>query len=215
MFEPLGMVDTGFWVPPTKRHRLADVYAESPSRPIGEALVNVSTTKAQLGYIGKEPPVFSSGGGGLVSTMYDYARFCQCIANGGELDNHRLLGVKTIEWMAINHLPEGKTMAEMPAPNVGYSELAAPGTGFGLGFAVVQNPTAGKQIGSIGQFSWGGAANTIFWIDPEEDLFVIWMTQVLNQNRQKTPIRQTLGNLVYGAIADGRTFNRQRRYPRL
>ena len=68
---------------------------------------------------------------------------------------------------------------------------------------------AGKQIGSVGQYSWGGAANTIFWIDPEEDLFVIWMTQVLQQDRRKTPIRQTLGNLVYASISDGRTFNRR------
>jgi|EP01043_Picozoa_sp_COSAG02_P034254 CubicO group peptidase (beta-lactamase class C family) len=90
------MVDTGFWVPPAKRHRFADVYAENPSREIGEALINVSTSAEQLGYIGKAPPIFSSGGGGLVSTMHDYARFCQCISNGGELDGHRLLGVKTI-----------------------------------------------------------------------------------------------------------------------
>ena len=134
------------------------------------------------------------------------ARFCQCIANGGELDGYRLLGVKTVEWMATNHLPNGQTMADMPAPGVGYSEVAAPGTGFGLGFSVVEDHTAGKQIGSVGNYSWGGAANTIFWIDPEEDLFVVWMTQVMGQNRQFTPIREVLGQLVYAAIADRKPF---------
>ena len=97
-------------------------------------------------------------------------------------------------------------MDEMAPPTVGYSEVAGVGTGFGLGFSVVMNNVPGKQIGSIGEFSWGGAANTIFWIDPEEDLFVVWMTQVLQQNRQITPIRQTLGNLVYGSIVDRRPF---------
>jgi CubicO group peptidase (beta-lactamase class C family) len=147
LFAPLGMVDTGFWVPPEKRHRFADVYAESPRKPIGEALLNVSTSDGQLDYIGEAPPVFSSGGGGLVATMHDYARFCQCIANGGELGGYRLLGVKTVEWMATNHLPDGQTMAEMPAPTMGYSEVAAPGTGFGLGFSVVQNHTVSRNRG--------------------------------------------------------------------
>ena len=167
IFSPLGMVDTAFWVPPNKRHRFADVYSENPNPAkirAGEALVNVSTGPTQLEYIGEAPPVFSSGGGGLVATMHDCAcsaplllrliissdasalgcadaRFCQCIANGGELDGYRLLGVKTVEWMATNHLPNGQTMADMPAPGVGYSEVAAPGTGFGLGFSVVEDHT--------------------------------------------------------------------------
>merc|ERR1711904_314501 len=103
IFEPLGMVDTGFWVPPAKRHRICDNYVEIANKKHGEpALLNISKMPEMRRFIGEGPPLMSSGGGGLVSTMHDYARFCQCIMNGGELDGVRLLSVKTVEWMATN-----------------------------------------------------------------------------------------------------------------
>jgi CubicO group peptidase (beta-lactamase class C family) len=206
VFGPLGMVDAGFWVPPEKRHRFADCYAESPTRPAGSALINVSSTPAHLAYVGDDPPVFSSGGGGLVATMHDYARFCECVAAGGVLDGARLLSVKTVEWMATNHLPAGREMQDMPPPAIGYSEVAGPGSGFGLGFSVKLSATTGRQIGTAGEFAWGGAANTIFWIDPAERMFVVWMTQVLGQDRQRNPIREVLGSIVHGSIVDRLPF---------
>jgi CubicO group peptidase (beta-lactamase class C family) len=208
VFAPLCMVDTAFWVPPCKRHRFADCYAESPTRPAGQALINISSSPEQLSYVGPSPPVFCSGGGGLVATMHDYCQFCQCIANGGELGGKRLLSVKTVEWMAQNHLPEGRTMDEMAPPALGYSEVAGRGTGFGLGFSVKLDAVAGKQIGSVGEIAWGGAANTMFWVDLEERMFVVWMTQVMGQNRQRNPIREKLGSLVHGCVVDRLPFRR-------
>ena len=138
--------------------------------------------------------------------MHDYARFCECVAAGGVLDGARLLSVKTVKWMATNHLPDGREIQDMPQSAIGYAEVAGPGSGFGLGFSVKLSATAGRQIGTAGEFAWGGAANTIFWIDPAERMFVVWMTQVLGQDRQRNPIREVLGSIVHGSIVDRLPF---------
>merc|ERR1712039_1107226 len=142
-----------------------------------------------------------------VSTMHDYMRFCQCLMNGGVLDGVRLLSVKTVEWMFTNHLPDNKDMADMPSPAAkGYSETLAAGNGFGLGFSVTTNNTAGHDIGSDGICLWGGAANTVFWLDPQEQIFCIWMTQTMMYNEQTVPARAKLRNFVYGSIVDRKPF---------
>ena len=170
IFEPLGMEDTGFYVPAEKQHRLAANYergADKQLRPLdifgaGEYF---------------EEPTFLSGGGGLVSTAQDYQRFCQMLLNGGQLDGARILGPKTIELMTMNHLPDHD---ELSARALGtWSETANDGVGFGLGFAVLLNLPRTQNVGSVGEYYWGGAASTIFWIDPAEELIAIFMTQFM------------------------------------
>jgi CubicO group peptidase (beta-lactamase class C family) len=193
IFKPLGMVDTGFFVPQEKLGRLASNYFKNPVTH-KEGLMDkgdASSTYAKA-------PSFLSGGGGLVSTMMDYWRFCQMLLNGGEFDGHRFVSRKTIEFMRMNHLPDDRTMKEMSSS--AFSELAAEGTGFGLGFAVVLDPAEAQQIGSHGNFSWGGAASTYFWIDPEEDIIAILMTQLYPSSTY--PLRPQLQQLVYAAIGD-------------
>ena len=170
IFEPLGMEDTGFYVPAEKQHRLAANYergADKQLRPLdifgaGEYF---------------EEPTFLSGGGGLVSTAQDYQRFCQMLLNGGQLDGARILGPKTIELMTMNHLPDHD---ELSARALGtWSETANDGVGFGLGFAVLLDLPRTQNVGSVGEYYWGGAASTIFWIDPAEELIAIFMTQFM------------------------------------
>lgn len=193
IFAPLGMNDTGFMVPQEKLDRLATNYFKNPK-----------TGKTGIMDMGDEtssyakPPRFLSGGGGLVSTMMDYWRFCQMLLNGGELDGVRLVSRKTIEFMTMNHLPGGRSMKEMTTAAV--SELAAEGAGFGLGFAVLLDPAEAQMAGSTGNFSWGGAASTYFWIDPEEDLIAIMMTQLYPSTTY--PLRPQFQQLVYAAITD-------------
>ncbi|MCP4757122.1 MAG: serine hydrolase, partial [Proteobacteria bacterium] len=119
-----------------------------------------------------KPATFFSGGGGLVSTATDYWRFCPMLLNGV-----RILGRKTIELMTMNHLPGGREMADMSVAT--FSQVAPEGSGFGLGFSVILNPARAGVIGSTGEYSWGGAASTAFWIDPAEDLIVIFLTQFM------------------------------------
>jgi CubicO group peptidase (beta-lactamase class C family) len=193
IFKPLGMVDTGFFVPEEKLGRFASNYFKNPQTG-KKGLMDkgdASSTYAKA-------PTFLSGGGGLVSTMTDYWRFCQMVLNGGEFDGHRFVSRKTIEFMRMNHLPDDRTMKDMSSS--AFSELAAEGTGFGLGFAVVLDPAEAQQVGSYGNFSWGGAASTYFWIDPEEDLIAILMTQLYPSSTY--PLRPQLQQLVYAAIGD-------------
>lgn len=138
-----------------------------------------------------------SGGGGLVSTAGDYARFAEALRNGGEYLGVRILGPKTIAFMAANHLPAGVSM-----PVFGEEPGAEPndtGLGFGLGFGVVTNPVAGHVIGSAGEFNWGGAAGTVFWIDPVEELVVVSMIQLM---RPPWPLRSDLKVAIYQALDD-------------
>ena len=141
-------------------------------------------------------PNFVSGGGGLVSTVSDYLRFCQMLLNGGTLDGARILSPKTLQLMTSNHPPGGK---ELPDLSVSlFSEASYAGVGFGLGFSVTTNPARALLPGSEGDFSWGGMASTYFWVDPHEELIVIFMTQLMPSTTY--PIRRELRTLVYSAF---------------
>lgn len=133
-----------------------------------------------------------------MSTIHDYHRFCQMLIRGGELDGERILGRKTIELMTANHLPGGGDLIEH---SVGmFGEVAFEGTGFGLGFSVNAGPPKSAQLGSAGEYAWGGAASTLFWIDPSEELIVVFMTQLMPS--RTFDFRGQLKNLVYSSILD-------------
>ena len=170
IFDPLGMVDTGFDVPAEKIERFAANYERGPDKRL--RLMDDPATS----HYG-EPQTFFSGGGGLVSTAHDYHRFCQMLLNGGELEGARLLGPKTIELMTMNHLPDGQDLSERALGS--FSETANDGVGFGLGFAMIVDIPRTQNVGSIGEYYWGGAASTIFWIDPAEEMIVIFLTQFM------------------------------------
>lgn len=193
IFMPLGMVDTGFTVPKEKLHRLTANYEKNAQT--GETRL-VDRSDETSAYVKAKP--FLSGGGGLVSTMTDYWRFCQMCLNGGELDGTRVISRKTLEFMRLNHLAGGRTMKEMSLSSFG--ELAAEGAGFGLGFQVILDPAEAQSIGSVGNYSWGGAASTYFWIDPEEEIVAILMTQLMPSSTY--PLRPQMQQLVYAAIED-------------
>ena len=191
IFDPLGMADTGFFVPEPDHPRLTALYqyrpANSPTRMEGSFAE---------GYV--RPRSYLSGAGGLVSTTADYVAFCQMLANGGHLGGKRILGRKTLELMTVNHLPGGATLQDLAVG--GFGEAGFEGVGFGLGFAVGLGPAATAMAGSAGDFYWGGAASTAFWIDPVEDLFVVFMTQLYPSIAY--PFRAQLRALVYQALDD-------------
>ncbi len=199
--EPLGMVDTDFRVPDETADRLAACYALPSASPVplptgtdGEHLAMVDDAGPTSLY--RSHRNFLSGGGGLVSTLEDYLRFCLMVANGGVLDGTRLLSSKTIEYATRNHLPGGRDLVAMGA--AADVEDRNEGLGFGLGFSVVIDPSANQVISSPGEYAWGGAASTVFWIDPVEDLIVIGFTQLLPS--EAYPIRRQLKSLIYGAL---------------
>ena len=192
VFGPLDMVDTGFSVPQQNVGRLAASYARNSRKEL--VLVD---DPAQSSYL--TPPAFLSGGGGLVSTTADYLRFCQMLQSGGELDGRRVLGRKTVELMTTNHLPGGGQLGEF-ALQGGYGEVGFEGMGFGLTMSVSQGPAETGVIGTRGEYMWGGAASTIFWVDPAEELIVVFMTQLLPSGTFN--FRGQLKALVYPAIVD-------------
>jgi CubicO group peptidase (beta-lactamase class C family) len=189
IFAPLGMVDTGFHVPAEKASRLAACYVATPDGRM--QLQDDPQTSKFL-----RAPTFVSGGGGLVSTTADYLRFCRMLLNGGALGDTRLLSPKTIELMTTNHLPGGKELPEMSVSL--FSEAGYSGVGFGLGFSVTTNPARSLIPGSVGDFSWGGMASTYFWIDPREQMIVIFMTQLMPSTLYN--LRRELRTLVYSAF---------------
>src|SRR3954447_15773332 len=191
IFDPLGMIDTAFHVPAEKAHRFAACYSADGKG--GKVLQDDPTQSPFL-----NPPSFVSGGGGLVSTTADYLKFCRMLLGRGALGNARLLSPKTLSLMTTNHLPGGKTLPELSRSL--FSEAIYDGVGFGLGFAVTMEPARTLLPGSSGEYSWGGAASTSFWIDPAEDLAVIFMTQCLPSGAY--PIRRELRALVYSAIVE-------------
>ena len=192
IFEPLGMTDTGFFVPEDKLDRLMACYAKNPIT--GEVTMSDGAGGASKAY--KAQPKLLNAGGGLVSTLNDYHKFCLMLLQGGSLNGHRLLSPKTVEFMRMNHLPEGKTIKEMGDKT--FSEARMEGNGFGLGGSTVVNVAETLTPGSIGTFSWGGLANTFFWIDPEEELIAIQATQMIPTGCY--PIRPQFQQLVYAAI---------------
>ncbi|HEY3063832.1 MAG TPA: serine hydrolase domain-containing protein [Chloroflexota bacterium] len=140
---------------------------------------------------------YFSGSGGLVSTAADYLRFCRMLANGGELEGVRILGPRTLRLMTLNHLPGGTDLASMA---LGGAETQREGQGFGLGFAVLLDPTVAQIIGTPGEYFWGAAASTAFFVNPVEELIVIFLTQLRPSSTY--PIRRELRATVYSAILD-------------
>lgn len=191
IFDPLKMVDTGFFVPESQRARFTACYALTPT-----GKVVLQDDPATSRYF--TDPSVKSGGGGLVSTADDYMRFCRMLLNGGELDGARLLSPKTIRLMTINHLPGGKELTQLSQSL--FSEAVFEGLGFGLGFAMTVDQARTKNTGSLGEYFWGGMASTAFWIDPVEDLAVVFMTQLMPSSAY--PIRRELRTLVYSAFTE-------------
>ena len=190
IFEPLGMNDTGFSVGAADLDRLAALYIPGPG--------GVATRMDAIGDQAKAPPDLLSGGGGLVSTAADYHRFTQMLLRGGELDGVRLLGPRTVHYMTDNHLPGGADLEQVGRPL--FAETTFDGVGFGLGFSVVMNPVANKVLSNAGEFAWGGAASTAFWVDPVDDITCVFLTQLLPSSTY--PIRSELKPLVYQALID-------------
>ena len=189
VIEPLGMADTSFHVPAQKAARFAANYGKSATG--GVTLIDDPATSRYL-----TPRAICSGGGGLVSTAGDYMRFCHFMLNRGELDGVRLLGRKTVELMTSNHLRGD--MAAMGMPR--FSESSYEGVGFGLGFSVMIDPARAQIVGTPGEYAWGGAASTAFWVDPVEDLAVVMLTQLMPSSAY--PIRRELRVLTYAALVD-------------
>ncbi len=191
LFDPLNMVDTGFTVPPEKVDRFAANYANQMDGTL--MLMDDPKTSTYTKNI-----TFFGGGGGLVSTASDYSHFCQMLANGGQLDGVRILGPKTLEFMTMNHLPDGKDTASMAlSPLI---QIRNAGVGFGLGFAIHMNVPRFGDIGSHGEYEWGGAASTAFWVDPVEDMYVLFMTQFLPDGTYD--FRGQLKSIIYPALID-------------
>ena len=190
IFNPLGMNDTDFFVPKDKAHRFAACYSAEKGG------ITLQDDPADSSFL--SPPSLISGGGGLCSTAADYLTFCRSLLNGGELGGVRLLGPKTLKLMTSNHLPGGVDLPVLSRSL--FSEASYNGVGFGLGFAVTMNPAQTMIAGSTGEYFWGGAATTSFWIDPAEELITIFMTQVLPSSTY--PIRRELRTMVYAAITD-------------
>ncbi len=190
IFGRIGMDETGFYAREDQLERLAALYLPDPVTR--RAVVSERMTR-----LAERPPRVLSGGGGLVSTIGDYYRFTRLLLNGGELDGVRLLGPRTLEYMTRNHLPGNQDIVQFGHP---ISVDSEPGVGFGLGFSVVIDAAALKAPASEGEFAWGGAASTAFWVDPTEELIVIFMTQLLPSSTH--PIRRELRRLVYQAIVD-------------
>ena len=209
IFAPLGMSDTAFAVATENQSRFAALYAPlsggdmssvgSKSAPTAEQPrggLKEMESSADSGYFSE--PNLCSGGGGLTGTLGDYAKFCQMLLNGGEFGGERLLSPTTVNYMRLNQLPDGQDMAAMGQPV--WSETSYDGIGFGLGFAVVIDPPKASIITSKGEHHWGGAASTFFWIDPTEDLFVVFLTQLMPSSTY--PIRRELRARVYQAIVE-------------
>ncbi|MGZ6049886.1 MAG: serine hydrolase domain-containing protein [Phenylobacterium sp.] len=203
IFEPLKMVDTGFYVREDQQSRFTACYSASPTGPMDlqakpTGLLTLNDDPAKSPYL--KPPPMESGGGGLVSTTADYLRFANMLANGGELDGARILAPMTLRLMTANHLPGGQDLTQLSKSL--FSESTYAGIGFGLGFAVVFDPPKTLIPGSKGEFYWGGAASTAFWVDPVEHVTAVFMTQLMPSATY--PIRRELRTLVYSALTESR-----------
>lgn len=178
IFEPLGMFDTAFWVPPEQQHRIAEPFDQDPDTGESQRLLNV-----------RVPAVHEMGGGGLVSTAGDYLRFLQMMQNGGELDGVRLVSPATVEWMVSDHLgtrpPQGDLLPE--------------GHGFGLGLAVRKEAGLSTMPGSAGTWHWGGIAGTTFWVDPAREIAAVLMLQAPGLRNYYRPLFRSM---VYAALLD-------------
>lgn len=192
ILTPLGMLDTSFTVTDDQLGRLVDNYSRDPLH--GKITLADSADKT-LYRPGRK---FLSGGGGLVSTMHNYLRFCQFLHQGGELDGVRLLSPSTIAYMTSNHLPDNQTLVTHAVGT--FSEVSYQGIGFGLGFSVVIDPKTTPTASYMGNYSWGGLANTFFWNDRVNNLSVVFFSQLMPSSAY--PIRPQLQQLIYAALVD-------------
>lgn len=190
ILDPLGMKDTSFFVAPEKQARFAANYQRNAKKEL--VLIDDPETSDFL-----QEPGFKSGGGGLTGTSADYLRFCEMLRRGGELDGARILGPRTLELMHMNHLPGNQDLTQLAIGT--FSETANEGVGFGLGFASTLGQVQTGTLGA-GDYYWGGAASTIFWVDPKEDLSVVFMTQLMPSGTFN--FRGQLKSIIYGAIID-------------
>jgi len=192
IFAPLGMTDIGFHVPEPDADRVVSLYARMPNKEVRllDDRAKQRTTRR---------PALQSGGGGLLGTLDDYARFASALTAGGMANGPRVLSRPTIELMRTNHLPGNGQLRDVAMPG-GYGEVGFDGNGFGLQVAVGMGPAETAGVGPAGSFMWGGAASTSFWIDPVEDLWAVFMTQLIPSGA--FDFRGQLRSIVYGAIAD-------------
>ena len=188
ILQPLGMVDTGFRVSDEQVDRFAACYMRLPDKRL------ILEDDPETSHY-RHKRNFFSGGGGLVGTTTDYMAFCEMLRQGGQHNGYQLLGRRTLELMTANHLLGGQSLAQMALG--AFSETANAGVGFGLGFASTLDEVASASVGA-GDFYWGGRASTLFWVDPEEDLQVIFMTQLIPSSTFN--FRGQLKNIVYGAL---------------
>jgi len=188
IFDPLGMIDTSFHVAPDKHHRLAANYSRNEDKTL--KLIDDPQTSAY-----RQAPGFYSGGGGLTGTTADYLRFCEMLRRGGELDGVRIIGPRTLDLMRMNHLPGKGDLASLAIG--GFSESAYEGVGFGLGFASSLDQTITQSLG-VGDYYWGGAASTIFWVDPAEDMVAVFLTQLIPSATFN--FRGQLKSIIYSSI---------------
>jgi CubicO group peptidase (beta-lactamase class C family) len=185
------MVDTGFQVRADQASRFAACYSATADGRM--TLQDDPTTSPYL-----KPPVLVSGGAGLVSTAADYLRFAQMLCNGGELDGARIVSPKTLQLMASNHLPDNKDLPQLSRSL--FSEASYNGVGFGLGFAVTIDQPRTMILGSTGEFTWGGMASTLFWVDPREQLVGVFLTQLMPSSTYA--VRRELRTLTYAAMTE-------------
>ena len=190
IFGPLGMNDTSFFVAPDKIDRFCANYQRGPDKKL--KLIDDPATSQFT-----KDPAFKSGGGGLTGTTADYMKFCEMLRRGGELDGHRVIGPRTLAMMHMNHLAGGKDLTQMAIGS--FSETSNEGVGFGLGFASTMDEVSTGSLGA-GDYYWGGAASTIFLVDPKEDLTMVFMTQLMPSGTFN--FRGQLKSLIYSAIVD-------------
>jgi len=189
IFAPLGMEDTGFDIDEGEQDRLADAYAYRPGQ--APRLIDKGAESRLM-----EPATFHSGGGGLISTLADYDRFCTMLVDRGAYQGGQIVSPKTLDLMTANHLPGGADLTQMSESL--FSEASNAGTGFGLGFAVVTDPARTLMPASRGEYYWGGAYSTAFFVDPVERITCVFMTQLYPSSTY--PIRRQLKTLIYSAL---------------
>ena len=193
LFKPLGMTRTAFQAPEDDLDRLAALYTPAPG-------TGLARRNDQMGNPITMVPRVLNGGGGLCSTAHDYQRFASMLLNGGELDGVRILGPRTVRMMGSNWLPGNADLETFPGRPL-FAETTFSGIGFGLGMSVMIDPVATHTGGSIGEFSWGGAASTVFWVDPSERMTAMFFTQLLPSSTH--PLRSQFHQMIHQAIVDG------------
>jgi len=190
IFGPLGMVDTHFQVPPEKVDRVPDCHAWAP----GDTRMKMFDPGATSAWARR--PLYFSGGGGLVSTLADYHRFARMLLNGGALDGARIVSPHTLELMTANHLPGGRDLTQMSKSL--FSEADNAGMGFGLGFGTAIDAPATMLPGNNGEYYWGGMYSTAFFVDPHDDVIMIFMAQLMPSSSY--PVRREIKTMLYSAL---------------